>query len=178
MGASIFFVLQNPTLCLPSIHFGTVKSFYFIIREMFGWQREKVGRKLSVNALQRMDKKSKKEKRVFEKHKQKQDKNEKIFFQFFSRQSFGQKKAPAGRRTAPKKKFLKNIGKGDIKKGSAKGTEKKWSLMVSLYRPWQDPIGQGHGEWNGNRERLYGMAMGLRGKARSWPKQPKVNQKH
>ena len=27
--------------------------------------------------------------------------------------------------------------------------------MVSLYRPWQDPIGQGHGEWNGNRPLLY-----------------------
>ena len=64
----------------------------------------------------------------------------------------------------PKK--LKNIGKGDMKKGSAKGTEKKWSWMVSLYRPWQDPIGQGHGEWNGNRERLYGMAMGCPGRAK------------
>ena len=69
----------------------------------------------------------------------------------------------------PNKK-KKNIGKGDIKKGSAKGTEKKWSWMVSLYRPWQDPIGQGHGEWNGNRERLYGMAMGLPGKDWPWPK--------
>ena len=50
---------------------------------------------------------------------------------------------------------MKNIGKGDIKRGSTEGTEKKWSWMVSLYRPWQDPIGQGHGEWNGNREKLY-----------------------
>ena len=75
--------------------------------------------------------------------------------------------APAGRRTAKKKKFLKNIGKGDIKRGSTKGTEKKWSWMVSLYRPWQDPIGQGHGEWNGNRQRLYGMAMGLPGKGQN-----------
>ena len=40
-------------------------------------------------------------------------------------------------------------------KGLRKGTEKKWSWMVSLCRPWQDPIGQGHGEWNGNREKLY-----------------------
>ena len=44
--------------------------------------------------------------------------------------------------------------------------QKKRSWMVSPYRPWQDPIGQGHGEWNGNRERLYGMAMGLPGKDR------------
>ena len=61
------------------------------------------------------------------------------------------------REAGGQKKVLKNIGKGDIKKGPAKGTEKKWSWMVSLYRPWQDPIGQGHGEWNGNREKLYGM---------------------
>ena len=82
-------------------------------------------------------------------------------------QSFGKKKAPAGRRTAQKKKVLKNIGKEDIKKGSTKGMEKTWSWMVSLYRPWQDPRGQGHGEWNGNRERLYGMAMGLPGKGQN-----------
>ena len=43
-------------------------------------------------------------------------------------QSFGKKKAPAGRRTAQKKKFLKNISKGDMKKGSAKGTKKKSHL--------------------------------------------------
>ena len=66
------------------------------------------------------------------------------------------KKGPCGTpHGQKKKKFLKNIGKGDMKKGSAKGTELKWSWMVSLYRPWQDPIGQGHGEWNGNREKLY-----------------------
>ena len=34
-----------------------------------------------------------------------------------------------------------------------------WSLS-------KDPIGQGHGEWNGNRERLYGMAMGCPGRAK------------
>ena len=45
------------------------------------------------------------------------------------------------------------------------GRVKSW--MVSLYRPCQDPIGQGHGEWNGNRERLYGMAMGLPGKGQN-----------
>ena len=44
--------------------------------------------------------------------------------------------------------------------------KKKWVWMVSPYRPWQDPIGQGHGEWNGNRERLYGMAMGCLGRAK------------
>ena len=85
--------------------------------------------------------------------------------QFFQDKSFGKKNLRDAAR--PKKKFLKNIGKGDIKKGSTKGTEKKWSWMVSLYRPWQDPIGQGHGEWNGNRERLYGMAMGLPGKGQN-----------
>ena len=94
----------------------------------------------------------------------------KKFIQFFQDRVLAKKKAPAGRRTAKKKKFLKNIGKGDIKRGSTKGTEKKWSWMVSLYRPWQDPIGQGHGEWNGNRERLYGMAMGLPGKGQNSPK--------
>ena len=50
-----------------------------------------------------------------------------------------------------KKKKIKNISKGHMKKGPAKN----WSWMVSLYRPWQDPIGQGHGEWNVNREKLY-----------------------
>ena len=41
-----------------------------------------------------------------------------------------------------------------------------WSLS-------KDPIGQGHGEWNGNRERLYGMAMGCPGRAKiaeNWSK--------
>ena len=81
------------------------------------------------------------------------------------------KKGPCGTPHGQKKKvsllsFLENMSKGDIKKGSAKGTEKKWSWMVSLYRPWQGPIGQGHGEWNGNRERLHGMAMGCPGRAK------------
>ena len=39
------------------------------------------------------------------------------------------KTAPAGSRTA-KKKFLKNISKGDMKKGSAKGMKKTKSLKV------------------------------------------------
>ena len=74
----------------------------------------------------------------------------KNFIQFVYDESFGQKKAPAGSQSA-KKKLLKNISKGHMKKGPAK----KCSWMVSLYRPWQDPIGQGHGEWNGNRPLLY-----------------------
>ena len=73
----------------------------------------------------------------------------KKFIQIFQDKSFGNKN-PAGRRTAKKTKLLRSISKGDMKKGSAKGTEKKWSWMISLYRPSQDPIGQGHGEWNGN----------------------------
>ena len=59
----------------------------------------------------------------------------KKFIQFFQDRVLAKKKAPAGRRTAKKKKFLKNIGKGDIKKGSAKGTEKNghgWSLSIGL----------------------------------------------
>ena len=93
-------------------------------------------------------------------------KMKKNFIQFFQDKSFG-KKRPLREARGQKKRSLKNISKGDIKKGSTKGTEKKWSWMVSLYRPWQDPIGQGHGEWNGNRERLYGMAMGLPGKGQN-----------
>ena len=50
--------------------------------------------------------------------------HEKEIYYFFKIE-FGQKKAPAGRRTAKKKKFLKNISKGDMKKGSAKGMKKK-----------------------------------------------------
>ena len=129
-----------------------------------------------------MDKKYKEEKRVFEKHKQKLYKSEKEsknyikvkkkFIQFFQDRVLAKKKAPAGRRTA-KKKFLKNIGKGDIKKGPAKGTEKKWSWMVSLYRPWQDPIGQGHGEWNGNREKLYPSLSAMPRAHPSWPNSQK-----
>ena len=60
----------------------------------------------------------------------------KKFIHFFQDKSLGRKKkAPAGRRTANKKKFLKNIGKGDIKRGSTKGTEKNghgWSLSIGL----------------------------------------------
>ena len=63
-----------------------------------------------------MRKKYKEEKRVFEKYKQKPYRNEQKNSHFFKIE-FWQKKAPAGRRSAKKKKFLKNIGKGDIKKG-------------------------------------------------------------
>ena len=91
----------------------------------------------------------------------------KKFIRFFKIKALV-KKSPCGKpEDKKKKKFLKNISKGHMKKGPAKGTDKKWSWMVSLYRPWQDPIGQGHGEWNGNRERLYGMAMGLPGKGQN-----------
>ena len=57
---------------------------------------------------------------------------EKKFIQFFQDKSFGQKKAPAGRRTAPPKKFLKNISKGHMKKGPAKKTGHGWSLSIGL----------------------------------------------
>ena len=66
----------------------------------------------------------------------------KKFIQFFQDKSFGQKKAPAGSRRANKKNFLKTISKGHIKMGS---DHQRDSWMVSPYRPWQDPIGQGHG---------------------------------
>ena len=113
-----------------------------------------------------MDKKYKKEKRVFEKHKQKLYKNEKEIYSFFQDKSFG-KKSPCGTPHGQKKKFLKKHKQGGHEKGLRKRDRKKWPWMVSLYRPWQDPIGQGHGEWNGNRERLYGMAMGLPGKGQN-----------
>ena len=82
---------------------------------------------------------------------------------------FWPKKGPCGTPHGQTKKFLKNIGKGDIKKGSAKGTEKKWSWMVSLDRPWQDPIRQGHGEWNGNRPLLYPSLSAMPRAHPSWP---------
>ena len=94
---------------------------------------------------------------------------------FFQDKSFGKKKAHAGSRRAKQKQVFEKHKQGGHEKDPAKGTEKKWSWMVSLYRPWQDPIGQGHGEWNGNRERLYGMAMGLPGKGQN---SKKINQKH
>ena len=33
--ASILFVLENPSLCLPSKHFGILKCLYFISRKKF-----------------------------------------------------------------------------------------------------------------------------------------------
>ena len=63
----------------------------------------------------------------------------KKFIHFFQNRVLAKKKT-CGTPHGKKNKFLKNIGKGDIKRGSTKGTEKKWSWMVSLYRPWQDLI--------------------------------------
>ena len=117
-----------------------------------------------------MDKKYKKEKRVFEKHKQKLYKNGNEIIQSFRDRVLAKKKRPLREAGGQKTKFLKNPGKGDIKKGPAKGTEKEWSWMVSLYRPWQDPIGQGHGEWNGNREKLYPSLSAMPRAHPSWPK--------
>ena len=58
-------------------------------------------------------------------------KMKKKFIQFFKIRVLA-KKGPCGKPEG-KKKVLKNIGKGDIKRGSTKGTEKKWPWMVSLY---------------------------------------------
>ena len=58
----------------------------------------------------------------------------KKFIQFFQDRVLA-KKRPLRDAARPKKKFLKNIGKGDIKKGSAKGTEKNghgWSFSIGL----------------------------------------------
>ena len=71
-----------------------------------------------------MDKMYKEEKRVFEKHKQKIYKHEKEFIYFFKISVLAKKKAPAGRRTAKKNKFLKNISKGH-KKGLRKRNRNK-----------------------------------------------------
>ena len=67
-----------------------------------------------------MDKKYKEEKRVFEKHIQKLYKNEKGIYSCFKDKSFGQKKAPAGRRTAKKKisnSHMKNVSGDQISDG-------------------------------------------------------------
>ena len=72
-----------------------------------------------------MDKKYKKEKRVFEKHKQKLYKNGKKIIQFFQDRVLAKKRPLRDAARPKKKKFLKNISKGDIKRGTAKGTEKK-----------------------------------------------------
>ena len=71
----------------------------------------------------------------FEKHDQNYITMEKKFIQFCQDKSFG-KKRPLRDAARPKKKkkFLTNIGKGDIKKGSAKGTKNGhgWSLSIGL----------------------------------------------
>ena len=72
-----------------------------------------------------MDKKYKEEKRVFEKHIQKLYKNEKEIYSVFLRQSFGKKKAPAGRRTAKKKEVFEKHRQGGHEKGLGQRDEKK-----------------------------------------------------
>ena len=62
-------------------------------------------------------------------------KMENKFIQFFKDRVLAKKKGPCGKPEGQKKKFLKNIGKGDMKKGSTKGTGKKghgWSLSMGL----------------------------------------------
>ena len=71
-----------------------------------------------------MEKKYKEEKRVFEKHMQKLYENEKEIYSFFKIE-FWPKKGPCGTPHGQTKKKMKNRSKGDVKKGSAKGTEKK-----------------------------------------------------
>ena len=61
-------------------------------------------------------------------------KMKKNFIQFFKIRVLA-KKRPLREAGGQKKQFLKNIGKGDIKKGSTKGTEKNghgWSLSIGL----------------------------------------------
>ena len=50
---------------------------------------------------------------------------EKKFIQFFQDKSFWPKQKPLWEAGGQKKKFLKNISKGDMKKGSAKGMKKQ-----------------------------------------------------
>ena len=66
------------------------------------------------------------------------------------------KKRPLRDAARPKKKVFEKHKQGGHKKGLHRRDGKKMVMDgLSLYRPWQDPIGQGHGEWNGNREKLY-----------------------
>ena len=71
-----------------------------------------------------MDKKYKEEKRVFEKHIQKLNKNERIFIQFL-RWSLGQKKSPCGTPHGQKKKVYEKHKQGGHKKGLHKRDGKK-----------------------------------------------------
>ena len=66
---------------------------------------------------------------------------EKKFIQFFKMRVLAKKTNLREAGGQKNKKLLKNKGTGETKKASAKGTEKKGSWMVSLYRPCQDPIG-------------------------------------
>ena len=54
----------------------------------------------------------------------------KKFIQFFQDRVLA-KKRPLRDAARPKKKFLKNISKGDMKKGSAKGMKKKSLKVIS-----------------------------------------------
>ena len=72
-----------------------------------------------------------------------------------------------------KKEVFFKHRQGVHKKRHRKREGKKWSWMVSLYRPWQDPTGQGHGEWNGNREKLYPSLSAMPRAHPSWPKMVK-----
>ena len=105
--------------------------------------------------------KSIREKNVFLKNISKNYiKIKKKFIQFFQDRVLAKKRPLRNAARPNKKKFLKNTRKGDIKKGSTQGTKQKWTWMEYSLRPCQDPIGQGHGEWNGNREMLYRSAKG------------------
>ena len=68
-------------------------------------------------------------------------KMEKKFIQFFKIRVLAKKRSlrDAARK---KKEVFEKHKQGPYEKGSRK---KIWSWMVFLYRPWQDPIGQGHG---------------------------------
>ena len=63
-------------------------------------------------------------------------KMKKEIYSIFQDRVLAKKEAPAGRRTANKqKKFLKNIGKGDIKRAPQKGRKKNghgWCLSIGL----------------------------------------------
>ena len=68
-----------------------------------------------------MDQKYNGVKRVFEKHEQLLYEHGKENYSFFLKMRVFAKKGPCGKPEGKQKKFLKNISKGDLKKGSAKG---------------------------------------------------------
>ena len=95
-------------------------------------------------------------------------KMKKKFIQFFKDRVLA-KKRPCGKPEGKKEslKVFEKHKQGQYEKGSRKKT---WSWMVSLYRPCQDPIGQGHGEWNGNRPLLYPSLSAMPRAHPAWPK--------